>query len=325
MNPSLALLLTLVLSGAAGGAPAASEPVRTDPRQSQLVAESTAAVPGTRLTLGLRLEHDPRWHTYWLNPGDSGLPTKIAFDLPDGVTAEPIAWPHPHRFEVAGIVNYGYGDRMLLPVTLAIPADYAAPTLPVRATADWLICEEECIPGEAEYAFELPVAAEATADPRWADAFAGARAARPADLPAKLVVATDGDHVVLEFADLTMSPAAWTWFPESPELVANGAGPQWQRADTGWLARWPKSEYFTTLPDAPVFVAVDDAGTDGTAPVAWRVVGTPAVATALPASNPSSGRALLRWWPVALFAVVAVAIVRLLRSKSRSRSEETDR
>src|SRR5687768_14820577 len=106
-----------------------ASPVQTHHLTSQLVAESTAAVPGTPLTLGLLLEHDPHWHTYWRNPGDSGLPTELALSLPAGVAAAPIAWPHPQRFELSGIVNFGYGGRRLLPVSITIPAGYAAPTL----------------------------------------------------------------------------------------------------------------------------------------------------------------------------------------------------
>src|SRR5918994_1841385 len=108
--------------------------------------------------LALLMEHDPHWHTYWRNPGDSGLPTKLELTLPQGVVAEPIAWPHPQRFELSDIVNFGYGGRRLLPVSIMVPADYAAPTLTVRAAASWLICEVECIPGKAKYTLQIPVA-----------------------------------------------------------------------------------------------------------------------------------------------------------------------
>src|SRR5688500_5814676 len=112
---STARVLLAALLAAATAATAASPPVRTDHLQSRLVAGTTAAVPGTRLMLGLLLEHDPHWHTYSRNPGDSGLPTELELTLPDGVLAEPIAWPHPQRFELAEIVNFGYGGRRLLP------------------------------------------------------------------------------------------------------------------------------------------------------------------------------------------------------------------
>jgi len=245
---------------------AASPAMRTDHLQSRLVAESTAAVPGTPVSLGLLLEHDPHWHTYWRNPGDSGLQTVIEFELPEGVTAGPIAWPQPQRFELAGIVNYGYDGRQILPVTIDLPAGYDAASLPIRAKANWLICEVECIPGKAEYAFELPVAPAAGSDPRWADDFAAARAGQPRTSDATLEVADATDAITLALSGLAddAAPAAWTWFPETPELVANTAQPDWQRTADGWEARWQKNDYFTGMPADIAVVAVDTGGT------AWR-------------------------------------------------------
>ena len=281
------ILLTALLAPATAAAEA-SQPISTDHLQSRLVAEASTAVPGTRLTLGLLLEHDPHWHTYWSNPGDSGLPIELDLTLPEGVVAEPIAWPHPQRFEVAGLVNYGYGQRQLLPVSITIPADFGAPSLPVRASARWLICEVggECIPGKAVYAFDLPVAPTADVDSRWADDFAAARADLPREAAATLAVAADTDAIALTLdgLDAAATPTQWQWFPETAKVVANGAQPQWQRAADGWRASWPKSEYFTALPADVALVAVDGDGT------AWRFAAAGTAAAAAPAGSapPSS-------------------------------------
>ncbi|HZH44120.1 MAG TPA: thioredoxin family protein [Lysobacter sp.] len=299
----------------AATADAASPPVRTDHLQSRLVAESTAAVPGTRLTLGLLLEHDPHWHTYWRNPGDSGLPTEIQFTLPEGVKAEPVAWPHPQRFVLSGIVNFGYGGRRLLPITIDVPADYAAASLPVRAAANWLICEVECIPGKAEYALDLPVAPKADTDARWREDFAAARADQPRASAARLSVAEDGNAVTLTLAglDATAAPAQWQWFPETAEVVANGAEPQWQRTAGGWQARWPKSEYFTALPNDVALVAVDGNGT------AWRFAAATAGAAAAAAPASAAAKALpggavepLSLLPALLLAFLGGVILNLM-------------
>ena len=307
---ALLILLAALLSPAM--AAAASPPVQTDHLQSRLVAETTAAVPGTQLTLGLLLEHDPHWHTYWRNPGDSGLPTELTLDLPEGVVAEPIAWPHPQRFELAEIVNFGYGDRQLLPVTITIPADYAAPTLAVRAEANWLICEVECIPGEAGYALELPVAATAEPDPRWAEDFAAARADQPQQARAGLAVAEDGEAIVLALdgLDAAALPSQWQWFPETTDVVANGALPQWQRSGAAWQARWQKSPYFTALPSDLAVVAVDGDGT------AWRFAGTAqplaAVAPMGPATAGGDGTLPLGLLPALLLAFLGGLVLNLM-------------
>ncbi|GHA80353.1 protein-disulfide reductase DsbD family protein [Cognatilysobacter bugurensis] len=319
MTRSLALLIQLTALLAPALAWAASPPVQTDHLQSRLVAESTAAVPGETLTLGLLLEHDPHWHTYWRNPGDSGLPTEIKLSLPDGVVAAPIAWPHPQRFTLSDIVNFGYGDRRLLPISIKVPADYAASTLPVRASANWLICEVECIPGKAEHAFELPVASNAAADSRWASDFAAARADQPRATPATLEVVEDAGAITLTLAGLdgATEPAQWQWFPETPEIVANGAQPQWQRTAEGWQGRWPKSEYFTALPAQIALVGVDGDG------VAWRVAGgnsgagtaTAATAAAAPVgAAPEGGDAVepLSLLPALLLAFIGGLILNLM-------------
>ena len=273
---ALVLLAALPAPAVVAGA---SPPVQTDHLQSRLVAETTAAVPGTRLTLGLLLEHDPHWHTYWSNPGDSGLPTTLEFTLPDGVVAEQIAWPHPERFELSGIVNFGYGGRRLLPISITLPAGYAATSLPVRAAANWLVCEVECLPGKAEYALELPVASTADVDASWAGDFASARADLPRASAATFAIAPDAGAMVLALDGLEAGavPAEWQWFPETPETVANGAQPKWQRVADGWQARWPKSEYFTALPAEVALVAVDGDGT------AWRFAAAPGAAGAITA------------------------------------------
>jgi DsbC/DsbD-like thiol-disulfide interchange protein len=306
-----ALLVLLTALQAPATAAAASPAVRTDYLQSRLVSEATAAVPGTRLTLGLLLEHDPHWHTYWRNPGDSGLPTVLELTLPDGVVAEPIAWPHPQRFVLSDIVNFGYGDRRLLPVSITIPADYAAPTLPVQAAARWLICELECIPGKAEYAFELPVASTAAIEPRWAEDFAAARRDLPRDATATLAVAEESDAIALTLGGLDAAalPAQWQWFPETPEIVANGAQPQWQRTAGGWQAHWQKSEYFNALPAEVVLVAVDGDG------AAWRFVADTAEAAgflsaaASPATASPSPPAIGIDPPLGLLAALLFAFI----------------
>jgi DsbC/DsbD-like thiol-disulfide interchange protein len=156
--PLLIMLLAWLLPAAAAlGEPPA---LRTDNLDSRLVAAHTAVVPGEPLRIGLWLQHDPEWHTYWLNPGDSGLPTRIDLDLPPGFSAGPIQWPIPERLPAGPLVNFGYSDTLVLPLELAVPANFDAESVTLRARADWLICMVECIPGEGEYSLTLPVASD---------------------------------------------------------------------------------------------------------------------------------------------------------------------
>ena len=91
-------------------APLRAEPVPAEHVAVELIAERTALVPGGTAWLGLRLRHDPHWHTYWINPGDSGLETRLKWTLPPGFQAGAIAWPAPRRLAAGELTNFGYVD-----------------------------------------------------------------------------------------------------------------------------------------------------------------------------------------------------------------------
>ena len=132
--------------------------VRTDHVTAELVAERSAVQPGGSLQIGLRLQHIPKWHTYWRNPGDSGLPTMIDWQLPAGAQVGEIEWPAPKRLPIGPLVNYGFEGELLLPMRFSAPAD-AKPgsELRLRAKADWLVCHDVCIPESATLELRLPV------------------------------------------------------------------------------------------------------------------------------------------------------------------------
>jgi len=146
--------------------------------EASFVADSTAAVPGQSLDVGLLLKTAPGWHTYWENPGDAGLATTIAWELPDGVEAGPIQWPMPQEVELPGeIIDYAYKGDVLLITTITIPSEFSGETLELAAKVDWLVCEDICVPGNANLEFSIPVAE--TAEPANTELFAKFRRELP--------------------------------------------------------------------------------------------------------------------------------------------------
>jgi thiol:disulfide interchange protein DsbD len=193
MLRSLFLLLALAASAATAA------PVKTPHVEAELVSGKTAFVPGETTTVALRLKMADGWHTYWQNPGDSGLPTTIAWTLPPGVTAGAIQWPAPHALPAGPLVNYGYEGEVLLLTDVQVPADaQVGQPLTLKAKAEWLVCRETCIPEEGALDLEIPVAERADPYPQWGKAIAATRDALPRALPGWLVAAKgDGPKVVL--------------------------------------------------------------------------------------------------------------------------------
>ncbi|NIO39921.1 MAG: thiol:disulfide interchange protein, partial [Burkholderiales bacterium] len=169
-------LIALVLTGFVS-LTASANPVRRDHIDVELIPASTSVQSGSVLTVALRLKADEHWHTYWKNPGDSGLATQIEWDLPDGFEAGPIQWPVPTRIDVGPLASYGYDGEVLLLTDITAPQTLPA-NVPIRAKASWLVCEEICIPGNADLALSLPAGPTAP-HPFWTKRIEETRAALP--------------------------------------------------------------------------------------------------------------------------------------------------
>ena len=155
MTRLLALFLMLVAS-----APAVAQFGSTEPMvDAALVSDRTSVAPGDTFHLALHQQITPGWHTYWRNPGDSGEPTRLELSLPDGWRTGEMIWPAPHSYDLGPLTNYGYSAEVTLPVPVTAPDNAAEGPLTINAFATWLVCEDICIPEEAELTLTLDVGA----------------------------------------------------------------------------------------------------------------------------------------------------------------------
>src|SRR5260221_6227328 len=220
--------------------------VKTEHVQAELVSERTALIPGKPITVALRLKMAEGWHTYWRNPGDSGLPTTIAWKLPEGVGVGALQWPAPRALPTGPLVNYGYEVQVLLLTGLTVARDASVGAIyKLAAHADWLVCKEICIPEGADLDVELPVAERSDPYPQWGSAIAAARAALPTPLQGWRVNARgDGSKVALTLTppENAADPGALRFFPDEEGRI-EPSGKQLQERDSN-------GSYLLTLPAA---------------------------------------------------------------------------
>lgn len=159
---TLAATLFLPLSAAAQ-----SEPVRDKHVVAQLVSDQSTIAPGQPFTLGLKFSIDPTWHTYWINPGETGKPTELNLTLPEGFRTGPLQFPIPKRFVTDYGFNileagFGYEETVIHPLTITPPADLKAGDLiTITGSTAFLMCDPaSCVPGAATLSITLPVGAE---------------------------------------------------------------------------------------------------------------------------------------------------------------------
>ncbi len=162
--------------------PASAEPVRVRAVQAELVSEVGSILPGRPFWVGLRLVMDPHWHTYWSNPGDSGLPTTVRWKLREGFVAGDLQWPYPQRFEHPPYVSFGYEGEVLLISELRPPANLqVGGEASLGARVDWTVCQADlCVPGGVNLTLSLPVTeSEPAIDEAWKSRFEATRERLP--------------------------------------------------------------------------------------------------------------------------------------------------
>ena len=188
---------------------------------------------GETFWLGLQIQHQAHWHTYWRNPGDSGLATELQWQLPEGLKPGNLIWPAPQKIPVGSMANYGYEGTVLLvtPVQVApkFKANEASSDITVQLHASWLVCKQECIPQEGDFVVRVPVKGSTVMAP---EAFQAALANQAQMLTGKheAVIAEDGRTLTLKVETLPpeLSSGAWTVFPQTPNVMRNNATPNIQ-------------------------------------------------------------------------------------------------
>ena len=155
---------------------------KTDQIEVELISETTNVVAGETLWLGIRLDPADHWHTYWKFGGDSGVATFTSdWEIADGAEIGDIVWPIPEWTPFLGseLVTFTYEREVILPIPVTIPSDFEGASFDLRTKIDWQVCEEICIPGDAEFSLSLPVASSLEIDERWVASFMDTRDLTP--------------------------------------------------------------------------------------------------------------------------------------------------
>ena len=225
--------LTLLLSSACAFAQTAPSALVTTPQvRAELMAYAPQGVQaGQALWLGLQLQHQPGWHTYWRNPGDSGLATQLSWQLPAGMQAGDILWPVPQMIPVGDMVNHGFEHTVLLAVPVQISKAFNPGVTEVKLQADWLVCKQECIPQSGQFVLKLP-AASSIAD--HGQAFEQLLDSQPRDLSPLIQnaqLSPQGLEMQIRGLPADVHGHGLKAFAESPEVLASGLG---MRASGSW-------------------------------------------------------------------------------------------
>ena len=132
-------LFTLIVSMEA-------EPVNTGHANVSLVKFNYPESENKNNLIGIKMDMQKNWHTYWKNPGDSGGPIKIQWDTDENIKIDEIKWPRPEQIPYEPLMTYGYKDFVIFPFEY-IKKDSL--NSKIKLNIDFLICDDVCVPEKA--------------------------------------------------------------------------------------------------------------------------------------------------------------------------------
>ncbi|MDP0491189.1 MAG: protein-disulfide reductase DsbD family protein [Verrucomicrobiota bacterium JB023] len=232
----------LVVSGSA---------VANEETTATLAPFTTKAPAGSTLKVALTVTPPEGWHTYYLDPGEMGLPVSLEWkDLPDGITAGSLAFPLPHRVSTGDLATQGYEDPTHFVAELKLSEEVATGPVTLAATASWLACDNDaCVPGSQDLTLDFEVIPAGETAPKVSSEMSQILLNVPIDAGSKWqseLTSNESDWQLI----LT-PPADWTWppansldlFSETPDFLAPGHQPIIENKDKKLVITAPKSEY----------------------------------------------------------------------------------
>src|SRR5215469_6665642 len=220
---SLGLVIALLMAGTVISGRAQV----VDGRQlvkAQLVADVQHIEPGQKFRLGVLYTIVPKWHIYWQYAGDAGIPTQIEWQLPPGFQAGPLQWPLPTREqEPGGLEVFDYNNEVLLFTEVQAPQQLPAGPIELAAKSNWLVCERQCVPGDAQLSLKLNDGGQGPANQDIFTKYSSAVPKTGGPAGYSVSMKPSGNQMVVEFAGVPQG-SRLDFFPVPPENVVLNHG-----------------------------------------------------------------------------------------------------
>lgn len=198
-----------------------------------VLTDKDAVVPGQGFTVAITQDIEDGWHTYWLNPGDSGLKSEYNWTLPNGVKTGDEFWPAPQRFPYDGLVNFGYENSVTTLQKIFVPTDFSGDIFEATLEANWLVCKDICLPENGSLTVSLPVSD--TSSRVHDDFFNTASNALPKDSGIKASYSQNNQDIIftLETEIAAQNISELIFFPYEWGVIENTTSQDLTLTDTG--------------------------------------------------------------------------------------------
>lgn len=219
----------------------------------RLISEKTALTPQAVNRLAVVFDHEPGWHTYWINPGDAGKPPTFKFSVnKKNFTFSKPEFPTPERHFTGGLTSYSYTGQTIFPFTVDIPRfGGTSGKVHIRVNVDYLVCKDLCVPESGTATITVPLSVSGLPGPD-APLMANALKLIPEQVPASndLTAVFDGKTLRIDQAPGPVVKQWLEFYPLKPNQIDYSANPIFEHPSTAKdVPTDSNSLYLLTKPD----------------------------------------------------------------------------
>lgn len=217
--------------------------------KATLIVDHSAVTPGSVVNLGIQFVTDSGWHMYWRNPGDSGEPPRMQWNLPSGITVGEMQWPTPARMTSSAGTDYGYQGTITLLTSLKIPATAQAGVVNVGGDLRWLVCHDVCLPQRMHLEVPILIGSTNTVIDSAQEQLQSASQHLPKELDAAYRPEASGTKDGFKLSIASSRPIAqMQFFPEEEEQIDNAAPQGFSSQPGNASLTLKRSEYLKESP-----------------------------------------------------------------------------
>lgn len=193
--------------------------------QARIISNSYSTGKDSSIQIGVLIELANDWHIYWKNPGDSGIPTSIEWNIPKEFQFTQERWPIPKAFEFEGLVSYGYEDQVLFITYIFLPKNTNPQIISISAKIKSLLCKDICIPFDTTINFIIDIQTDYSVDETITGLFAHTKNSLPITTNNKILSARiNSDQIYLRIdksSDYYLNSNSTNFIPYENGLFKN--------------------------------------------------------------------------------------------------------
>ncbi|KAA3597146.1 MAG: hypothetical protein DWQ06_14060 [Calditrichaeota bacterium] len=212
----------------------------------ELIPLTNGIAPNQSFYLATKFKIDKKWHLYWKNPGDAGLPPSVEWNLPKGFITSNYIFPTPKKLVESEILSFVYDRELYLLTEIKAPEEIPN-SIEIGAKIDWLVCKDICLPGKGEAKLSLPKVNSIESSEEQKTLLDGIKSKLPLELDLNFKAETDGKKIILKF-ESEKDFSELEFYPENGELLDYEFEEKITQDGKIYEVEFKRSEYNDKLP-----------------------------------------------------------------------------